>query len=403
MKKAFLLLACFTCPFVYAQTDSVSTSIEDRISKTQLIQNARKLLLDTIVEGDKEEAEEIFEYLVSLEDENYESLFITEKWLFEYWTENFRLVLIDVLEFQKIRTTYSEDESIPQNVRILPEQDYLFIKLKERLQKEQIIIKESLNSIGMENFEKDFLYLLFEDLLFDFQNQNFDQDSLNRYSNQYLVKYPDSPFNSFIKEFIRVEFEPSYWGFGFEFFSGYGIFTDQLQTNFANHVPIGIAFDVQYKSVVLYLRNYIGLGRTSMPIDFGGTTWRDNAQTRIFLPEASIGYELVSTDYFKFTPFVGISATDISPTEYDLDRYEEYENVGLDFTTTYSFGLNLDIKLKTSSSGILARNEDGSWNIRLRYSFNQPQFANSYPDFTGNFHYLTVGISGFARKLKRVK
>ena len=249
--------------------------------------------------------------------------------------------------------------------------------------------------------EKDFLLLHLDHLLIEYEKDEISQDSLNSYSDIFLEKYPNSSFYSLVKEHIRFVVKPSDWGFAFEFFTGYGVFTDQLYENFDNNVPFGIAFDVQYKNYVLYLRNYIGFGKTSRDIDFNGSTWNSGDQTRIFLPEASLGFELINNNLLKFTPFVGISSTNVAPTEYDIERNEEYENVGLDFTTTYSMGLNLDLKMRKSSSGIVARNESGEWIIRLRYSFNQPQFEKSYTGFSGNIHYITIGFTGFARRLKR--
>src|SRR5690606_1459586 len=108
------------------------------------------------------------------------------------------------------------------------------------------------------------------------------QDSLNKLSVDFIRAYPNSIYASFVKENALLDYKESNWGFGFEFFSGYANFNGKLGDQFGGVVPIGVAFDIQYKKVVLYLRDYIGFSRTLTEIPFKEDLWKKN--------EASIVY-----------------------------------------------------------------------------------------------------------------
>lgn len=364
-------------------------------SRSEKIEKTRKRLLDAVIEHDLEKIQILYQTLLELDDSDYLSIYPGEEWLINYWLEDYQKILTGI-------DPYDSGLANTIQIRVQPTGDYLFYKLREQIISKKSILREKIISSSYSQENKDFLVLNFEFLTIENDYNENVQDRLNSLSNDFLNNYPESQFSKYVREYIRLEFKPSKWGFAFEFFSGYGIFTDNLSNDFTNNVPIGIAFDVFYKKYVLFLRNYIGFSRTTNPIEFDEGTWRDDAQVRVFLPEASIGYLLLDSKRLKLMPFAGISSTSISPTEYDLNRIEEYDNVGLDFTTTYSYGINLDFVLRKSGRvPIISSNEQSNWFIRLRYSYNQPQFHKKYDRFDGGFHYITIGFGGFGRKLKR--
>lgn len=372
---------------IFAQTDDIL----NKESKSDKIEKARKLLLDAVIESNLTEIEELRNYLLDLEDQNYAVLYLGEKWLLNFWLTDYEKILKDVEDFD---ASLSE----PGGVQVYPDEDFLFAKLQEQsyMKKELLIAQIEVADLSEE--EMDFLIIHFSNLLQSRTSFSITQDLLNSKTNLFLEKYENSKYEDYLRKFVRYEFEPSDWGFSFEFFSGYGIFTGNLSNDFTNSIPMGIAFDVFYKNYVLFLRNYIGLHRTKMPIQFQDGTWRDDSQARFFLPEASIGYLLLNSESFRAMPFVGIAASSISPTEHDKDRIEEYDNVGIDFKTTYTFGLNADILFPTGRTRMISSNEESNFFLRIRYSYNIPQFEDR---FSGNFHSITVGVGGFGRSLKR--
>ncbi len=388
------IIGVFTTTKLFGQSDSLKSEILTyKDEKAETILKGRKLTLDKFIENDKNKVSELLEYLQTQENEDYLVFYPTEKWLLYYWIKQYRKVLKDVQDFD---STYIKK----MNRQIKPQRDLLLIKIKEKLFQQRQEIKQQIFQSKLTETEKKFLALNFDYLLVSYNNKEITQDTLNVFSNQYLKDYPHSNFDNYVRKYIRYEFVPSKWGLASEIFSGYGIFTDNLEKNFKNNVPFGVAFDISYKKFVLYLRDYIGFSSTKDSIQFKDGTRRKDAQVRVFLPEASLGYLIIDNRFFKVAPFVGISSTDISPTDYDKNKYPEYENIDLTYTTTYTLGLNLDFKLNFKNK----KSKQPSYGfIRVRYAYNKPQFNWKYNGFAGDFHYLTIGIGGFSRGSKKLK
>ena len=127
--------------------------------------------------------------------------------------------------------------------------------------------------------------------------------------------------------------------------------------------------------------------------------WEEDSQVRVYLPEASFGYALVNNNRFKISPFAGIASTSISPTEFDTRENPSLEDAGLDFTTTYTAGLNIDFKLDWNTGMLTLEDTKHSyWFIRVRYGYAAPQFGVAN---TGDMHYISLGLGGLARGSKR--
>jgi len=107
----------------------------------------------------------------------------------------------------------------------------------------------------------------------------------------------------------------------FEFFTGYSVHTGSLKDNYTNNIPIGVAFDICYKKIELYLRDYIGFNKTKKDFSYSIGTFEKGSTTMVFLPEASVGYVTFDNNRFKFSPFVGIGTMDISPPTGKTDDF----------------------------------------------------------------------------------
>jgi hypothetical protein len=137
-------------------------------------------------------------------------------------------------------------------------------------------------------------------------------------------------------------------------------------------------------------------------IFFFSGTWEKGSKAEIFLPEASLGYLLVDNNKFRLAPFAGISSTDISPPINEQNSNPDLKDIGLSFTTTYTAGINLDIKFFPGGKNYSRPDyQQSCFFIRLRYGYSLPQFEKKYDGFGGDFHYITLGAGGFVRKIKR--
>lgn len=391
---ALVLFLNFFSPAV-AQQDSIRTEILNFPDPPGiLISKGRTMLYEKLLANDTAKARQVFDYLETFENQKVIAFYPPEKWMIWLWLGKYEKTINDIVSLESAWFNTNQREQYQ-----LPAVDALSKNLGAMTNAQYALINYRIESSDRPQAEKAFCKLLLQYVLGEEQAS---QQQLNKASNTFIEQYPSSPFESFIRKYIRHEVKPSNLGLGFEFFSGYGIFTGNLKENFKHNVPVGVAFDITYKKFALYLRDYIGFSKTKKEIPFSSGPWKNNAQARVFLPEASIGYIVLDNARFKLAPFAGVSSTDISPTFADKDKYPEYEDAGLRFTTTWTAGLNFDFKMAYSQSGIVAYQEDGFWMIRVRYAYNAPQFSWRYSGFNGNMHYITIGLGGFGKRLKRI-
>ena len=287
---------------------------------------------------------------------------------------------------------------------IEPSNDYLYVKLQQKLYLQNSAIENAISKSSLPQSDKDFLVIHFYSCLINNDTKTITQDTLNLLTVNFIKKYSDNAHIEFLRKHIRLKYVPSNWGYGTEFFSGYSFFTNNLKDHFSSNVPIGVAFDLSYKKVVLYLRDYVGIGHTLHDLTDKNVIWPKKSTYNLCLPELSLGYVIHDGKILKLAPFVGIASTDISPTENDIKESPGVEDNQLNFTTTYSIGFNMDIKFgRNIGIGLSSFREESNMIFRIRYAYNLPQFSGKYAGFEGNMHYITLGIGGFGRKLVRDK
>ncbi|HEY5391854.1 MAG TPA: hypothetical protein VIJ57_07060 [Hanamia sp.] len=407
MKKLLLLICCFSALHSFAQKDSLQNQILNYSdSNVEIITKGRGLLAEKFMEGDYEKVREIRDYLLQkVQDKNYLIFYPLENWYILYWTQQYNELLksisvTDSLNNQRFnRIGYDDDLRFDKKIQ--PAQDLLFSKLYERSKDSILQLDTFIDNSSLKDEDKDFLKLNLLYLIKAGSSRATARDSLNVSADKFLEEFPASKHVSFIRKYIRAEYVPSKWGFVFEFFSGYDILTKELKDHFTNAVPIGVAFDIYYKKWALFLRDHIGLNKTSIDIPYNNGVWEKGSQVRVYLPEASVGYVALENKILKLTPFAGISSTDFSPTTVDQNSNSNLKNAELKFTTTWSAGLNVDIKIGRSKTPMVSYNEESYWFLRVRYGYNLPQFQNKYDGYSGAIHYITVGVGGFGRAIKR--
>ncbi len=392
-----LLLLFFLISPGNAQDDSIRNEIfRHPPGKSEIISRARSYLVDRFLDGDIQKVGEITDYLLEeVQDEDYIAFYPQELWLIWYWTGNYEKIMesvggIDTFDFSAYQT------------KILPPEDLLFAKIKKRTRDFMPTIESDIYRSSLGDEQKDFLAMHLHYMAAGEGYDAISQDDLNAQADGFLYHYPGSRYETFTRKYIRFVSEPSKWGIAFEFFSGYGILTDKLGDFYTNNVPLGVAFDIYYGNFALFLRDYIGFGRTKLGIPFSAGWWPEGSQVRLFLPEASLGYTLVNNNLLSISPFGGISGLDISPTENDLDNIPALEEVELAFGLAYTAGINIDIKLGKGRRGPLTKEAENNYGfMRIRYGYNFARLDRKYDGFSGNMHYITLGFGGFARKIKR--
>jgi len=391
MKKLIIILLLFSTN-LYGQNDSIKKAILNQAeTKSVIISKGRTLLLDKFVKGDYESVKKIIKYLDDeTKESGYTAFYPAERWLLLYWTENYNEIIKDASNFDK-DSFLADFQS-----KIKPAYDLLPSAVVNKTANSTGILETYIKNSKLNQMDKDFLTMHLNSLLVGVKGYKNDQNIINDMTDVFLQKYPKSKYENFVRAIIRDKMIPSDWALAYEFFSGYGKFTDDLDKHFSKNIPIGIAFDVSYKKWNLYLRDYIGFSKTRYDIPYKSTTWGKGKQANIFIPEISLGYTVLDNKLVKMSPFAGFSGLGISSVKNDIEKNSKLEDVER-WTTTYVLGLNFDFKIKNVKS----RYNNGYLYIRLRYSYALPNFDKKYNNYGGNVHFITIGIGQLGRFMKR--
>ena len=391
MRKLFItVIITFAILQAFSQVDSTERQILSyNDSKSVIISKGRSLLLDKFLENDMDKVKEIKDYLLEKgEDENYIVFYPAEYWLILYWTNEFEELSSSIIKYDsaKIASYYT---------RICPSQDMLYAKLLLKSRENVQTITNLIKKADIDLEIRDFLQLNLESLVIE--NESF-QDTLNIQTDNFLKAYPETEYKDFTRKYIKFKLVPKNWGMAFEFFSGYGIFTGTLSNNYTNNVPLGVAFDICYKKIELYLRDYIGFNSTKKDFDYSTGVYEKSSSTTVFIPEASLGFAALDNDRFKLAPFAGIGGLLIAPPFAKTDKEPELKEVSIS-AFTYNLGVSFDIKF--GKKGYAFRPKSSYGFLRIRYGYSIPNFSKKYDEFSGGTHYITVGVGGFSRGLKR--
>lgn len=393
----FFVLVCMGASNTYAQESVKNEILNYKDTVATMITNGRKLMTEKVLRGDVAKVKQIKDYLEANVANNEYMIF---------YPSEYQLILYRTMEYNRLLYMISHEDSVLKSAKrqVRPETDLLYRKVYNTSYDMKQELRYQVTSSTLPEADKDFLLLNLEYTLLKMNGGMAKKDTLNKKADAYLAKYPGNSHEAYVKKNMRNEYTTSPWGIGFEFFSGYGRFTGNVANSYSGMVPVGVAFDIQYRSFVLYLRDFIGIGKTKQDIPYSAGIWPRHSQANTYLPEASIGYVVMEDKRLKIAPFAGISSTAISSTTHDEKIQPALEDAGLGFSMTYTVGLNAEFNLGSPKGNTAASaKEKNNWFVRVRYAFNMPRFEQTNPGFSGNLHYITVGIGGFASAARKRK
>lgn len=181
---------------------------------------------------------------------------------------------------------------------------------------------------------------------------------------------------------------PKNWGFGLEIFSGYNSHTGNLSENYTDYVAVGIAIAIYYKKVTASIRNSFGFNKTKKDFEYYFGHLEKDSRSVSFLSEASLGYVIYTTHRLKVSPFAGIGFIKMNPitrnTAQEIDPKK-----GLLKSSTFNFGLALDITFSSKNSTYPTVASNSFMRIRYGYGLQRPE--TNFNGITGNMQYITIG------------
>lgn len=189
-------------------------------SKHVFLDKGRRLLLDHFEKSDMFKVKEVKDLLLKENEGNVYNTFYPIEFIYIlYWTEEYN----ELIDFIK-----QVDFTLPvsNSVRILAATDNMFTSLLQQTVENKDLLLVFIEESEVSEMDKEFLVLQLEDIIRAGLSNRIDLESeqtvyINELSDLFLDKYPDSPYDTIIRETIRYKFEPSPWAFYWDFL-GFG-------------------------------------------------------------------------------------------------------------------------------------------------------------------------------------
>ncbi|MDR2009686.1 MAG: hypothetical protein LBQ22_04315 [Bacteroidales bacterium] len=261
-------------------------------------------------------------------------------------------------------------------------------------------LQENIKKSGLEADSRDFLLLLFDYYLVisDFCDIYMEQKMLSE-AGVFLENYPESRYVAFVEDYIDIEFLEGKWGFGLFINAGTILYTNGLKDTFKNPFLFFASFDINYRKINLNL----GMGGTvfsSVKQDFfHDTLWKNNHQYSVApLATVTLGYHVYETENFRITPSLGAGIMAIhgrargDSLYYDGIRLLSKNPLTISVAIDYKFGQRTCKPDNTNRRGRHKQNIFAD--IRLKVSYQNPQFDKDSEKLKGSVLFLTLG-AGF--------
>jgi len=336
--KMILLFLCLSISYiVIGQIDSIENEILNyKNSKPEIISKGRRLLIDKLLQEDFHKMKEIKNYLIeNIDDSEYQSFDREEYWLILLWTQDFDELLssIEKIPFQvndlKTETTYNS---------MVPVTDLLCQNLLTKTIESKGLLDIIISNSNLSTEEIDFLKLLADYCILNQPNSNIIQEGLNLMSDKFFIKYPTSPYRAFIKNKIQYKVKISDFGFGYDFFIGYGAFNSSMAKHVNDYAPMGFSMDFSFKDFVLNTTFGFGFSKLNQPIVYQNFTWEKEFTINLFYPQATIGYTFFGKERFNFNPYFGVYALMVTPAYEEIQYNPALTNVYINSDASFVGG-----------------------------------------------------------------
>jgi hypothetical protein len=401
-KQIISFLLIFGCFSAFVSSQDIASSIKNnKLSKSDIISRGRNLLLDSYVSGDIDKVNEAYIYLNDkVADENFAVFNSFEQIYLGALTKNYAYSLHEILRIDSISKL---SPSIRRKKPVMPITELLSQKLADNSFVYLHKIIKNIDKSTLTGEDKKMLILILNDIFSDNYQINTPevkakiQNGINLKCDSFLVAYPHSRYEHYVRNYIRLVVGPSYWGFGMDFSLGYanaGLKSESIVDGYV----VGIGCDFHHKKLGLFTR-----------VNIIGTTTRKNfyftpsailpagSSVTYLNPELSLGYETLNNKTVTLMPFAGIGGFFCDPLQNDQNKIPELKDKDLS-SFSYQVGLNCDFKFKTIRANPYLINEYSFQCIRLRLTYLMP--ATNTPELKGNQLMVTVGwgLLGYAKR-----
>ena len=375
----------FSALMLFALINTASAQIEQEIksfvdSTEILVNNGRRMMLQSVQTGDFERVAEIFEFLNErTQIDNCVAFTLNEMLDIALLTNNWNEFFARVANpFSTYFYTYRRTSV--QSLCLWNQRDNLGTTLRTKVRDSASQIFERVLMTDLTLEQKDLLELYF------YSMENGNTESYSRKLRIFKRKYPQSPYLEFVKIHL-----PSGWfrgGMGWSAGATQVFPTGNLSNYFEPATLITMSLDWHFNNFLIGLHINAGDMRLNTPLLSTETGYdydfRVNNRFSYFDGGVLFGYALFRNSWIEFTPFVNIGGTTLKS-----NLYSEEDN-DLEFTIIDSFttgpGLRTEFILYRGDIDLIS-----NINLRLDLGYNIP-VKYSFSPAKGNIPYARIAL-----------
>jgi hypothetical protein len=362
-------------------------------SKTSRARQGRELMMEWVAEGRYAAANRELSKVDSvLQHSSIQAITAFERYLIQVLDQDWNSAFNTMVAWDSLKTAAREGIEISRS-------DGLDKALNQAFFKEVETLKSQVMLTIQDPEKKAFFLLLLEDLANPDPSPQI-QQAINQRATDFILQFPKSPLVDFVRKYVRFQMKESNWGFGLDFFLGFGQGSQDLGAYFNNHFTLGHGFEAQYRRIAFFGRNYLGFGTTRKASTIDGKRWEKGKPYAVFLPELSAGYYLLHHKNFRLCAFGGIASLDLGPTMAEIQKNEELETFQKEFTMATIWGFHVDVPI-AKASNMVSRRERSYWFLRIRYSLADPRFEKFYMNGKGTMQTFTLSLGGIGWPVRR--
>lgn len=375
-------------------------------TRSELIQKCRSRIVNAIECGDRDLATELMFYAkTTFDDDNYQTFTPDEFWNLAIWLRKYKLATSEMALFDSISAARFNTHKNMLNT------DLLFL-LRDFICSDSLFFDNDISSdTSLTSCERDFLllyvknlkhlptYRVFDGTLFN-ESDFFNPDTLNVRSNEFLLQYPGSQFDPFVRNFLRYEYKKSVLMNGGAAYFGAILVGGDAHDKISGGFGVGIDLNLSYKGVVAGVQLSISSGHKSRDEFHGtdGAIYDYGVKFDGVSPNFYIGY------WFLYRGISVLPAIGYGGFRLEVDSSEGNENlkgcyVKSDWGPVLSVEIGYGNKIFAPTDTYVS---SGRMALGLRYSFQPVNIHLQDGDISGAIHRVTLCYRISAGKLKRV-
>ncbi len=331
--------------------------------------------------------------------DSVQSFYNKEKVIAWYYTGNYNDIIKKLMIPNESKDFIGEKKVTEQSIA-LP-QDNLFKNLTQRAAYDSVFLLTKIESSDENVESKDFLKIFLRFLILNNSSTNGQVNTLMDEAENFMDKYPDSKFNTYIEENIHMEYETSKFGLGGGVFLGYNIMQGKIGDYFQPYMLAGGHIDISYRRFMLMLNVDGGFGsKVKQSFIYDSLQWKKGLKISSVNTELKVAYSLIDNHKFRIIPYFGVSATGISSVI--EDDSSQIHHPDLNHFPAFNAGVSFDLKMKyyhstdTYKERFISQLDKTYRYLRVSVGYMQPGFEHTDNRFPGNIFYIKLGLGMFS-------